>query len=272
MDTLGAWDYAKDHAAEPIDASKVGILGFSMGAFTTNNAFGLEPEVPAIWVDGGPFTPEAGFQIGFAKSVDEVFGGWIHAGKLDDRVWDDIEAAALKKGIDLNEHLPEKLFPNGPDTKRQIFVTANKRDTTVAFSSSESLVKLVKKYPKKYSLVEFWEHNGECRGEFGGKTHCVDHLDKPEEYEAKLCKFWSGVFKMADSTCGQETDDKHRLYEQESGVFQSLQSSSSVFVAAPALAAFLLLAVVVRQARSMHTSYQICLEVDEQDNVPDADA
>jgi len=206
LDLLGAWDFAKEHADGPIDASKVGLLGFSMGGFITGNAFGLDGDVPAAWIDGAPITPKAGFAQGVASKIaDEInkkndkIGGLIGkatgdkvAHLLKDEVWDDIYEEAAKQGVYLEAHLPEKMLPGGPDSGRPVFVTANKKDRTVPYSSSEKLVSVIKKYPKKYDLVEFWSHDEAC-GE-DGETHCVDHLMKEQAYSAKLCTFWSGVF------------------------------------------------------------------------------
>lgn len=235
LDLLGAWDYLKDHAAEPIDASKVGLLGFSMGGFTTNNAFGLEPKVPAAWIDGAPITPRAGFEVGFKGALGKA--DFVH-GHIINEVWEDVEKAALKKGVDLNEHLPEKQLPNGPDTKRKVFVTANKQDNTVPYSSGEALVKLLKKYPKKYDLVEFWTLDGKCNGE----THCIDFLSHTEEYSEKLGKFWAGVFGDAPAA--------DRLYEAKAGLIQGTAQSSSMLVGASVFAAAFGLIVLARRARS----------------------
>jgi len=271
LDELGAWDYAKDHADDKIDASKVGLFGFSMGAFTTGNAFGMEGDVPAAWIDGAPITPRAGFEVGFKKEVG-------HAAKyITDEVWADVEKAAKKEGVDLNRNLPEKALPTGPDTKRPVFVTANKKDGTVDYSSSEALVKVLKKYPKKYDLKEFWSLDGEC---VEGQAHCLDHLTHTDEYSAKLCKFWSGVFGT-DPTCKAEAADQKKpdepkaeekkkadepkaeetkkadepkaagaLFEQRGSVLEAASSSSNFIVAAAFAASAAGLFALGRRMRS----------------------
>lgn len=261
LDELGAWDYAKDHAAAPIDASKVGMLGFSMGGFTTVNAFGVEGNVPAAWIDGAPFTPKAGFEVAFKASLPHESLGKL----LTDSVWEDVEKEAEKQGVDINGHLPEKELPNGPNTRRSIFVTANKNDAKVPFSSSESLVALLKKYPEKYDLKEFWQHDDKCLD----VAHCVDHLIKPSEYAAKLCTFWSGVFKT-DPTCGQgddakdekdETDIK-KLYEVHGAMIPSSPRSRSMFSAASLLALAAVLVTFARRIFATRMSRQPSQESD----------
>jgi len=70
-DLLGAWDYAKADSdgvmGGSLPSEKVGIMGISMGAFTTANAFGIDGDVPAVWIDGPPRSPKVGFIMGAEK-------------------------------------------------------------------------------------------------------------------------------------------------------------------------------------------------------------
>jgi pimeloyl-ACP methyl ester carboxylesterase len=217
MDVLGAWDHARSFwGAEDNDASMVGIAGFSMGGFTSLNAFGLEAKIPAAWIDGAPFSPRDGFEVGFKAALGKA--AFLHGHIIDD-VWEDVEQHAKKDGIDLNAHLPEKELPKGPDTKRPIFVTANKQDKTVAFSSGEKTVKLLKSLPDKYAL-EFWPLDAKC----GDQTHCLDYLTHTEEYEAKLKDFWGKVFPKPTAAPKAAATPKpkakaSRLYEQDAAIY-----------------------------------------------------
>jgi pimeloyl-ACP methyl ester carboxylesterase len=220
LDTLGAWDFLKDEAAEPIDASKVGILGFSMGGFATANAFGMEDKVPAIWLDGAPFTPKDGFEAAFARGVGDMAGGKVKeaagetlgsaasnlgewaGGHLSDATWKHVEKEAASKGADLNSHVPEEQLLKGPDAARPVFVTANKHDDTVPISSTQKYVDLFKKNSDKYDLKSFWTQDKVC-GDQGG--HCLGHLMYNEEYEHKLCKFWSSAFGT-NASCGASAE------------------------------------------------------------------
>jgi len=237
-DLLGAWDYLRKEAdgAGAIDSSKVGILGFSMGGFTANNAFGLEPKIPGVWLDGAPFTPRDGFDIGFKKALGNK--AFIH-GAVSDDVWEHIVEEALKSKVDLSEHLPQDELPRGPKEKRKVFVTANKQDSTVPYSSGESLVKLLKTLPEQYDLIEFWSLDNKCDAE----DHCIDFMTHTEDYEDKLTRFWAHVFEGEAYTS--------RLYEVNIGLTRYEASNSSVLIGAAFCALFIGF-IVVRRERSRH--------------------
>lgn len=199
-DTLGAWDYAVNDPDNimggALDPSKVGVLGFSMGAFITSIIFGLEGRVPAVWLDSPPFTPKSGFLIGFHKALQDMGIGFF-SGLVVDDVWNSIEAAAKSHGVDINLNIPANSLPKGPDAKRPVFLVGNEDDTWVPFSDVAKMTSLLNSFPEKYNLVEAWELKGKCNGE----DHCEDHIRIPEEYEDKLCGFWSAVFGLDKHLC-----------------------------------------------------------------------
>eukprot|EP00927_Polykrikos_kofoidii_P058533 TRINITY_DN5309_c0_g1_i5.p1 TRINITY_DN5309_c0_g1~~TRINITY_DN5309_c0_g1_i5.p1 ORF type:complete len:433 (+),score=69.12 TRINITY_DN5309_c0_g1_i5:73-1371(+) len=210
-DLLGAWDFAVNDAegliGGPINREKVGILGFSMGAFTTVNAFGIESAVPAVWVDSPPFTPKGGFYGGFKYQLSQMlpFGGSAVASWYVDRVWGKIIEFGLSKGIDIDLHLPEKELPTAPGTNRPIAWSHNKEDTTVLFSNGEKLEKLLESLPEKYALTKLiWEKA--CTTAKGSNlmSHCDDHLLSQTKYKAALCSFWQGVFDLPADFCASD--------------------------------------------------------------------
>lgn len=206
FDTLGAWDYARTDPdgklGGALSASKVGVAGMSMGGFITNNVFGLEGDVPGVWVDSPPFTPETGFAWGLKNTLAKMGAPGFIADIFASPVWAGVEAAGQAKGVDIMENLPEKNLPKGPDTKRPIFWSGNKDDDTVAFADGAMLAKVIKKYPKKYNL-QTWEQAGDCNG----GAHCEDHIRNPQEYLSKMCKFWKALFGT-DGDCSQYEDNK----------------------------------------------------------------
>jgi len=272
-DLLGAWDYARlgywDYAkVGTIDASKVGILGFSMGGFTTLNAFGLEPEIPAVWVDSAPITPRDGFEFGFKKALKEKGIGFL-ADMLADSSWADIEKEALKLGVDLHAHLPAVELPQGPDTQRPIFVTANVKDETVPIASAAKVYNLLLQYPSKYKPGEFWYTDNQCAGE----NHAVGMVMYPALYRHKLCTFWKGVFGIDPSGASCGPAPPARLDEQVGDYLHTTQSTFSttaIFIAASFFAAAMGLVVVARRAKSLRTP-QLHLTDVEDDQHPDAE-
>lgn len=256
LDLLGAWDYlVKDAEPGPIDASKVGIMGASMGAFTTLNSFGLEGDVPAAWVDAPPWTPMAGFSRGLylhLKNKMPADVSWLHSHIIED-VWKQVVEDAKKKGVDLNAHLPEKELPKGPDTKRPIFVTANKDDAAVSYENSQKLVDFLKKYKDKYELEKFWLVEGETSCD--GETHCTDMVLHDDEYEKYIKQFWGGVFgqKQQEEKKGDSGDNdkkKEKLFATGQVGITATHFSPFMLAAFLAVAAIGLAAVAARAAFS----------------------
>jgi len=70
-DMLGAWDYAVHDPdgllGGPLEPGQVGLLGFSMGGFVAATAFGLEPRVPAVWLESAAFSVEGVLAPGIAQ-------------------------------------------------------------------------------------------------------------------------------------------------------------------------------------------------------------
>lgn len=204
QDTLGAWDYAVNDPENvmggPIAQNKVGVQGFSMGAFITSMVFGLESGVPAVWVDGPPSGPKSIFGAGF-RSVLAGMGVSFLAGIFENTVWSNVEGAAMEKGTDIAKRTPEICLAQGADTNRSIFLVSNRGDTTVPWAESVRIEGFINTYPNKYNLVEKWDTEGAC----AGHTHCEDHVRIPAEYEAKMCSFWCGVFGLSETSCGLTT-------------------------------------------------------------------
>jgi len=201
LDLLGAWDYARKDPDGKLGGTlpdnKVGLMGFSKGAFVTLQSFGIEGKVPGAWVDAPPFEPKTVFSHG-AKGVLEGMGlGWAVSLGVVDSAWQAVEDAALSKGVDLNYHKTTDSLSKGPNTKRPIYTVANSKDGTVPFSEHESLVALLGDMPEKYDLKGKWVNSGQCHG----MSHCVDHLTEYAEYTKRLCGFWTKVFQISSSAC-----------------------------------------------------------------------
>lgn len=194
FDVLGAWDYARNdpdgELGGALPAGKVGMMGYSVGAYVTAIAFGLEKEVPAAWIDSSPFRPENVF-LG-----RESFGVGPLTGTLLSQAWSMLKGRAEGRGVHIDQHLPEEVLPQGPDTQRHIGWVHNKQDSTVHFSDAEHLVELVEGLPRKYTVTKFVTE-GSCHGE----AHAVDNLRLFNEYAARLCSFWTDALGVSSSGC-----------------------------------------------------------------------
>merc|ERR1740129_2664456 len=188
-DLLGAWDYAQS-IHPPLPPSMVGIWGVSLGAMTTLSAFGLEPKIPAIWIDDAPIDPRGGFALPFLDGALDLGVPEFLAQALVNSAVKAVERTALKGGFSINEHLPADLLPLGPDTRRPVFVTAIQADSTVDFVNSQMIVNLLKSYPMKYNLVDFWVPNWNC----AGFTHAISMFPNPDLYASRMKAFWTNVF------------------------------------------------------------------------------
>lgn len=204
-DLLGAWDYA---VADPdgmlggsVEKSKVGLMGYSKGGFIVGSAFGLEKDVPAVWIDSAPLVPKSVFAHGLSKTLGGMGLGFL-SGLLAGPVWGNVESYAKEKGIDINFHTPASTLPKGPNSGRSVYVVHNKKDSTVPFSEGEGLIALIKKYPKKYDLAGTYFTDGYCESKDSKMDHIIDQLLNEDEYKSRLCKYWSSVFGTKEKTCG----------------------------------------------------------------------
>lgn len=203
FDLLGAWDYAVSDPDGKLAGARrpahVGLMGFSKGAFMAINAFGLEPRVPGVWADAPPFTPQVVFKHG-AEEMMSVVGLRPIAPLVLDNVWDNIVDRAVERGISLNRHLPQSTLPLGNNTRRPIHINANEDDDVVPIREMESLLVFLQGLEEKYNTTS-WRTSGTCHG----RSHCVDHLTHHDEYDKRLCGFWSHVFGVgAEDRCSRK--------------------------------------------------------------------
>merc|ERR1712039_664900 len=90
---------------------QVGILGQSMGGFVASTAFGLEPRVPALWVESGVYDPRDILLNAIAKNTGPLAHlffefSWFLANRF--------------AGVpDLCFKTPAKTVPQGGETARR---------------------------------------------------------------------------------------------------------------------------------------------------------
>lgn len=196
FDLLGAWDYLKEDpdniVGGQLPASKVGIMGFSMGAFITLNAFTLDKNVPAAWADSPPARPSSVFFFGLEQNPAAPIAKIPGVSSL---IWFWI---THKAGVDIEARTPLKDIPTGPNGKRPVQLVSNLKDKTVPGSDVKNIAKLMKEYPEKYDMADPIYTDAKCNNE----QHITSMLLEPEMYRQRLCDFWTAALDAPKAICG----------------------------------------------------------------------
>lgn len=195
FDMLGAWDYAvNDPSGElggPVDASRVGIQGYSMGGFITQAAFGEEGRIPAAWTDGAVFDLglEGGNQLKpYLGPLSPTLGRWSET-------WMTYFAE-----VAVTEFQPKATLPKGPATQRPVAVAASTLDTFVPLEQTDLLRDFLSSMPTQYKVTNVRQATT-CND----NAHCSYEMAATNEYRGHLCSFWTGVFKLTTAYCGLDT-------------------------------------------------------------------
>mmetsp|Transcript_142541 Transcript_142541/g.261979 ORF Transcript_142541/g.261979 Transcript_142541/m.261979 type:complete len:439 (+) Transcript_142541:110-1426(+) len=227
LDLLGAWDYLRNDpdglVGGKVPSSKVGIMGFSMGAFITLNAFTLDKDIPAAWCDSPPSTPKDVFLFGASQSpipmVPQLFAlpgvgplafAWMNS----------------KSGVDLEKRNPLNDIPTGPDGKRPIQIATNLKDNTVPAWAVKSIVQALRDNPDKYDVAEPYYVDGMCNE----NNHLVAGLMEPDVYRQKLCAFWTAALDVPASICGLGDVTERRMTSAVEGKHPAVDVSSNIVI------------------------------------------
>lgn len=199
-DLLGAWDYLRKDPdgilGGELPSTTVGMMGFSLGAFTALNAFGMSDDIPAVWVDSPPYAPKQVFEAS-VKTRLNGYGVGFTSSLFVSSLWGNCVRAAQTRGVNPEANLPEKVLPRGPDTARPVYMVGNFDDNIVPIGAFDMLLDLFKKFPEKYHVRKAWKSKGSCKG----LTHCVDHLQFFDTYSSELCAFWKESFNLSTAPC-----------------------------------------------------------------------
>jgi len=231
LDVLGAWDLAVRDNGElggAVPGSKVGILGLGFGGFVALNAFGMEQNIPAVWLDSAPLDPR---RVLHSHIVQQLEGDltYIASKFASAKKW---VVEKIKKGnktfpvhvesiattsanlapwftevawrwakhkspVSLDAVTPVKVLQppeKGEDAppRRIVAVVHGEKDTVVPSSESRGLIVAVEL--NGYVTVNVtYRPQSIC----GDDTHVVSHMWGPNAYREKLCEFWSDVFPHA---------------------------------------------------------------------------
>jgi pimeloyl-ACP methyl ester carboxylesterase len=195
-DLLGAWDYAWSDPdgllGGPVEPDKVGLMGFSMGGFIAASAFGLEPKVPALWLDSAAYDIETNLAVGIANIGLPNFLAQLVAPTA---TW----LCDVITGVQLSFHNPEDALSKTSSTKtRPVALVANRVDATVPFEQAEKYLALFKENNGRYNVSDAWILDYSC----GDETHVNAFAWAADTYRQKLCAFWTQAFGLGTSYCG----------------------------------------------------------------------
>jgi len=204
LDVLGAWDYAVNdphgQLGSKVDASNVGVVGMSMGGFAAMIALGLEPFIPAVWVDSAPFD----LRNELRRRISSLIGSWLPGATAPlaaylaplfmEVSW---RYAGHSAGADLGHMSPREAIREAGTPRRPIAIVHGLFDDIVPRRESEELLKAADSYPESLQAKEVYFPPSAC----GDTVHQVAHIWAPNSYRHKLCTFWSGVFGTDSSAC-----------------------------------------------------------------------
>jgi len=197
-DLLGAWDYAVNDPdmalGGKVPDSHVGLIGFSMGGFVAQIAFGLEPRVPAAYIFSGPH--------GGLENMVNTYVSYV-LGPLSPLVAKPVYwFASLWAGVDLAYELPRKTItdcaPRNP--ARPVGISNAVNDKSVPIAETGKLLIALGSHPECYDVEQVNTPHEDCNG---GNHHVSmwQHTDRMRE---RLCTFWSAAFSRNASYCGLE--------------------------------------------------------------------
>lgn len=197
-DLLGAWDYVVADPDGKLGGSKkpseVAMLGFSMGGYVSQVAFGLEPDVPGLLLDGAVFDAYTELEFNVKKAV-----GSVGSAILMPSAWFWTEHIA---GADLDVLTPAKVLKKSGD-HRKIALVHGIDDVKVPFSEEEDREAFLK--TTDYDVVETWHSRTVPEAEVDScSPHCELHLTYPAKYSAFVCRFFAKVFNEDVKECSSK--------------------------------------------------------------------
>jgi len=190
LDVLGAWDYAiADPEAKlggPLPAKFVGMMGFEFGGFAVQDAFGQEPRLKSILLDGAVHNVRALLD----QLIDiqaPLSTGWL----FRQQAWSRCEARAARKLHEDSVRVAEHLLAR--EAAGTIGIIHSVDDSIVPIQQHDLLLEtLARVHDHGIKVTMEWYPS------FGGDSNCQArreiHLDQPQEYRDFLCRFWGAAF------------------------------------------------------------------------------
>lgn len=189
FDVLGVWDYVVKDPHGKLGGkrhpSEIGLAGCSMGGFAAASAMGIEEKIVGLWINGSPFDPRADVLGNVLKAVGPV------APLIYNPAWSIIKTTS---GLDLDKNLPGRMMMQGPKSGRPIAIVQAPADSACGMAAPEGYKALIDGSDGRYKLKLDWHPEGTCTTADGkSDIHGLEAIKWPEEYQQKLCEFWSPI-------------------------------------------------------------------------------
>jgi hypothetical protein len=186
QDLLGAWDYAvsdpQGSLGGPVEPGYVGLMGFDWGGLAVQLAFGLEPRISAIFLDGAV----RNLRVLLRSKLQATVSSWL-VWVWDEQAWTqwkDIVQRDLDKDI-----TPERVVKHrfaAAAKPSAVGIVHSKEDTIVPWKFDDFFTNL-----PSISVMKWYPS---FQGPSTCKKKSETYMDRPDEYKAFLCSFWSRSF------------------------------------------------------------------------------
>eukprot|EP00747_Dinoflagellata_sp_TGD_P115045 gnl/TRDRNA2_/TRDRNA2_172057_c0_seq1.p1 gnl/TRDRNA2_/TRDRNA2_172057_c0~~gnl/TRDRNA2_/TRDRNA2_172057_c0_seq1.p1 ORF type:complete len:526 (+),score=61.58 gnl/TRDRNA2_/TRDRNA2_172057_c0_seq1:57-1580(+) len=189
-DLLGAWDYAVADPdgllGGPVERRSVGLYGFEFGGLAALTAFGAEPEVPALLLDGAVHDVQDMLRSRIETWVP-AFLEWAFFGQA----WSRCEALAEQE---LDEDT-RRLDGRGAGVDGFVGIIHSLDDQFVPRRQRDLLLDSLRAHGGRLDFSMQWYP---VSTETGSCVHKrAMHLDHPWEYWRFLCRFWATAFSSS---------------------------------------------------------------------------
>ncbi|CAK0884833.1 unnamed protein product [Prorocentrum cordatum] len=203
-DLLGAWDYA---VADPEGllggrarpGRRAGLLCFGVGCLAAQEALALEPEVPALLMDGALHD----VREAVAQRVRQAWPA--HAPELlaplvAERAWERCQALAGRP-LDASPSHAELLISRGRQHGGTLGIIHSVNDSVILVEQRDRLLASVRAAsPPGFELALEWYPSFSAGGACAARREA--YLEQPAAYLLALCSFWRTFFDAGGALAG----------------------------------------------------------------------
>ncbi|CAK9034314.1 unnamed protein product [Durusdinium trenchii] len=193
LDLLGAWDYAVEDPDGVLGGAlpdeKVGLMGFSKGAYAAGIAMGLEPRISSAWLDSAPLHGLHGSIIG---TIQPYVGRFLAPILALPVFW----GAQFFSGNTVDSFDLLKLLSEQCPRQRRLMLSQSSIDNVVPIEETEFGATVLSGMLNCY-LVFGYTPPEYCNG----ARHHQEMWEFPDDMRQELCRFWSRAFKEEERSC-----------------------------------------------------------------------